>query len=147
MSQYYVMDDQTLWNPSNGASRLFLRQVEVFEAELELPSGFLPLPLRDECAVDKAALAAFVDALLTRHRATSHGVLLALSEGFVAAVLVLADRAGVDVDWARLSASPDGPRRDIQVSAGTGMSAPAQGDAWMTGLRDRARELGRHMAL
>ncbi|WP_245985008.1 DUF6086 family protein, partial [Streptomyces tateyamensis] len=34
MSQYYNMGDETLWNPSNGASRLFLRQVAVFEEEL-----------------------------------------------------------------------------------------------------------------
>ncbi|MFE7268935.1 DUF6086 family protein [Streptomyces sp. NPDC057592] len=27
MSQYYKLSDQTLWNPSNGASRLFMSQV------------------------------------------------------------------------------------------------------------------------
>ncbi|MEU9635820.1 DUF6086 family protein [Streptomyces tendae] len=39
MSMYFCIDGETLWNPSNGAGRLFLRQVEVFEAELNLPSG------------------------------------------------------------------------------------------------------------
>ncbi|WP_254882141.1 DUF6086 family protein [Streptomyces sp. NA03103] len=36
---YFELGDETLWNPSNGAGRLFMRQVEVFEAELGLPSG------------------------------------------------------------------------------------------------------------
>lgn len=40
MSQYYDVGDQTLWNPSNGASRLFMSQVSVYQAELGLPAGF-----------------------------------------------------------------------------------------------------------
>ncbi|WOX17170.1 DUF6086 family protein [Streptomyces sp. N50] len=36
---YFDAGDETLWNPSNGAGRLFLRQLELFEAELKLPSG------------------------------------------------------------------------------------------------------------
>ncbi|WP_435888571.1 DUF6086 family protein [Streptomyces niveus] len=39
MSQYYDVGDQTLWNPSNAASRLFMSQVSVYQAELGLPSG------------------------------------------------------------------------------------------------------------
>jgi hypothetical protein len=39
MSMYFELGDETLWNPSNGADRLFLRQAEVFEKELGLPSG------------------------------------------------------------------------------------------------------------
>ncbi|WP_159765282.1 DUF6086 family protein [Streptomyces sp. HM190] len=39
MSMYFDIGDETLWNPSNSAGRLFLRQVEAFEAELELASG------------------------------------------------------------------------------------------------------------
>ncbi|MFI2430763.1 DUF6086 family protein [Streptomyces sp. NPDC018693] len=42
MSMYFELGDETLWNPSNGVGRLFLRQVEVFEAELKLPSGNQP---------------------------------------------------------------------------------------------------------
>ncbi|MFI1621035.1 DUF6086 family protein [Streptomyces lydicus] len=38
MSQYYDMGDQSLWNPSNGAARLFLSQVNVYQAEVERPS-------------------------------------------------------------------------------------------------------------
>ncbi len=30
MSQYFHIGDETLWDPSNGASRMFRRQVAVF---------------------------------------------------------------------------------------------------------------------
>ncbi|MFF9152847.1 DUF6086 family protein [Streptomyces sp. NPDC014846] len=144
MSQYFDIGDETLWNPSDGAARLFLRQVAVFEAELGLPSGLGPMR-NDECQVDPVAFGVFTDTLLARHRRTGHSVLLALSEGFVATVLVLAGRAGVPVDWAGLEAVPDGPPRDVQVSARTGMSGPAEGGAWAAELRARAAELGRGM--
>ncbi|ROP46278.1 hypothetical protein EDD94_5933 [Streptomyces sp. PanSC9] len=108
MSQYFDIGDETLWNPSDGAAQLFLRQVAVFEAELGLPSGLGRME-NDECQVDPVAFGVFTNSLLARHRRTGHSVLLALSEGFVATVLVLAGRAGVPVDWAGLEAVPDGP--------------------------------------
>ncbi|MDT9687672.1 DUF6086 family protein [Streptomyces sp. P9(2023)] len=145
MSQYFDMGDETLWNPSNGASRMFLRQVAVFEAELELPSGLGPME-NDECQIDRAVFETFVDALLARHRRTSHGILLALSEGFTATVLALAERAGIRVDWEQLGSGLPGGLEDVQVSAATGMSAPPEAGPWGAGLRERARELGRHMA-
>ncbi|GAA3116545.1 DUF6086 family protein [Streptomyces echinatus] len=144
MSQYFEIGDETLWNPSNGAARLFLRQVEVFEAELELPSGLGPMR-NDECEIDPAVFSVFVHALLARHRRTGHGVVLALSEGFVATVVALAGRAGTDIDWARLEAVPDGPRSDVHVSA-AGMSGPGDGGPWAAALRARAAELSRGMA-
>ncbi|WP_432170359.1 DUF6086 family protein [Streptomyces sp. 1222.5] len=144
MSQYFDIGDETLWNPSDGAARLFLRQVVVFEAELGLPSGLGPME-NDECQVDPVAFGVFTHALLARHRRTGHSVLLALSEGFVATVLVLAGRVGVPVDWARLEAVPDGPLPDVQVSARTGMSGPAEGGVWAADLRARAAELSRGM--
>ncbi|MCD2462146.1 DUF6086 family protein [Streptomyces sp. NPDC056534] len=143
MSQYFIMGDETLWNPSNGASRMFQRQVAVFEAELELPSGIGPME-NDEAQVSPEAFEAFVDALLVRHRRTSHAIVLALSDGFAAIVLVLAERAAIKVDWARHGAAPEGPLTDVQVST-TGMSVPAEGADWATGLRVRARELERLM--
>ncbi|WP_438319755.1 DUF6086 family protein (plasmid) [Streptomyces sp. HUAS TT3] len=42
---------------------------------------------------------AFVGALLAWHRRTSHAVTAALSQGFVVTVLVLAERAGIQVEW------------------------------------------------
>ncbi|WP_141202864.1 DUF6086 family protein [Streptomyces griseorubiginosus] len=144
MSQYFDMGDEVLWNPSNGASRLFQRQVSVFEAELELSSGIGPME-NDECQIDPASFEIFVNALLAQHRRTSHAILLALSEGFTATVLVLAERAGISVDWAQPAAVADGAREHVQNAAASGMSALAEGRSWGAGLRERARELGQHM--
>ncbi|GEC07992.1 hypothetical protein SSP24_56470 [Streptomyces spinoverrucosus] len=144
MSQYFEIADETVWNPSNGASRIFQRQVAVFEAELGLPSGIGPME-NDECQIDRAAFETFVNALLAQHRRTSHAIVLALSEGFTATVLVLAERAGIRVDWAQLAATPGTLLEDVQVSAVTGMSVPAEGEAWIAGLREKARDLGRRM--
>ncbi|MFF8726009.1 DUF6086 family protein [Streptomyces sp. NPDC015171] len=143
MSQYFDIGDETLWNPSNGAARLFLRQVEVFEAELELPSGLGPMR-NDECTIDPAVFAVFAHTLLARHRRTGHAVVLALSEGFVGTVLVLAQRAGVAIDWARLEADPDGPLSDVQVSP-AGVSGPGAGGPWAASLRALADRLSRGM--
>ncbi|MFE4984760.1 MULTISPECIES: DUF6086 family protein [unclassified Streptomyces] len=78
-------------------------------------------------------------------RRTSHTIWLALSEGFTATVLVLAERAVIKVDWARQGAAPEAPLEDVQVSTVTGMSTPAEGAAWAAGLREKAQELGRRM--
>lgn len=113
MSQYFDIGDETLWNPSNGAARLFLRHVRLYEEELGVPSGFGPME-NDECEIDPAVFGTYVDALLDLHDRTRHGIIDALSEGFVATVLVLAERAGVGV---RRPAAADGPEglRDVQV--------------------------------
>ncbi|MEU9865216.1 DUF6086 family protein [Streptomyces sp. NPDC047971] len=143
MSQYFDLGDETLWNPSNGASRLFQRQVDVFEAELGVPSGIGPME-NDECQISLDTFEVFVHALLAKHRRTSHMILLALSEGFTATVLVLAERARIEVDWARLGAPSDAVLRDVQIST-NGMALPPEGGAWAESLRERARELGRGM--
>jgi len=51
MSQYFDLGDETLWNPSNGASRLFRSQVAVFEAELSGGSALLFLLVSAVAAV------------------------------------------------------------------------------------------------
>jgi hypothetical protein len=144
MSQYFDMGNETLWNPSNGVSRLFLRQVRLFEVELGIPSGIGPM-VNDECQLDPAEFEVFVNALLERHRSTRHPVMLALFEGFTTTVLALADRAGITVDCAGPSAAPDSPVEDVQVSRLTGSSAPPEGEIWASRLRERARELSRSM--
>ncbi|MET7920067.1 DUF6086 family protein [Streptomyces avermitilis] len=93
MSMYFIVGDKTRWNPSNGAGRLFLRQVEVFEAELKLASGigqgkYWGDP--DTLEVDPAAYAEVARGLVAWHRRTGHCVFLALSEGFVAQLAVSA---------------------------------------------------------
>nr|WP_234326743.1 DUF6086 family protein [Streptomyces sp. NRRL S-337] len=50
--QYYDLDDQTLWNPSNGVSRLFMSQVGVYQAELRMPSGIGAMQA-DECPLSQ----------------------------------------------------------------------------------------------
>lgn len=145
MSQYFEMGDETLWNPSTGASRLFLRQVAVFEAELGLPSGFGPM-VDDECRIDPAAFETFANALLARHRRTDHAVVSALSEGFTTTVVVLAQRAEIELDWARPRVEPDSPRDDVQVSALTGASVPAEDGLRASRLREAAANLSRFMS-
>ncbi|MCJ0873456.1 DUF6086 family protein [Streptomyces sp. AP-93] len=139
MSQYYDLGDETLWNPSNGAARLFHCQVALFEAELGVPSGIGPME-NDECQIDPAALGSFAEALVARYGLTGHTVIRALSEGFVATVLVLAERAGVRVNWPRPPAgSPEGAR-DVQVPLPGSCESLAE-----SALRAFARELSRRM--
>ncbi|MFC8350236.1 DUF6086 family protein [Streptomyces sp. NPDC057280] len=113
MSQYFDVGDETLWNPSNGAARLFLRHVRLYEEELGVPSGFGPME-NDECKIDPAAFATYVDALLDLHDRTRHSVIDALSEGFVATVLVLAGRAGIEPGRPAPTDRPSG-LTDVQV--------------------------------
>ncbi|MEV8585685.1 DUF6086 family protein [Streptomyces sp. NPDC051180] len=145
MSQYFHIGNETLWNPSNGASRMFRHHVALFESELALPSGIAPME-NDECQIDPVVFGTFVHALLAHHRRTTHGILLALSEGFAATTLALATRAGIPIDWSRLRSHPTGPFTDVQVSVTTGMSTPADDDSWAEALRERARHLSHHMA-
>ena len=137
MSQYFDLGEQTLWNPSNGAARLFLRQVSVFEDELGVPSGIGPM--RDnECQIDPVDLKTFVDALLEQHLSTDHAVVIALSEGFVASMLVLAERAGIQLTWPGGAATPLDQNRDIQVPAASGTTTAR---ARLDRLRDASRAL------
>ncbi|MEV4445273.1 MULTISPECIES: hypothetical protein [Streptomyces] len=43
--------------------------------------------------------------------------------------VLLAERGGITVAWARLGATPDGPVENVRISALTGMSAPPEGDS------------------
>ncbi|MFJ4704862.1 DUF6086 family protein [Streptomyces anulatus] len=135
MSQYYKMGDRTLWNPSNGASRLFTRQVALYEAELGLASGLGPMEA-DECRIDPAVFAAFANALLVWHGGTRHAVMATLSEGFVATALALAEKANIEVDW-RAAESAESDYLKI--------SGP-RAKEWTTALRQKVRELTRHLA-
>ncbi|MFJ4787734.1 DUF6086 family protein [Streptomyces sp. NPDC088794] len=143
----FDMGDETLWEPSNGAGRLFLRQVEVFEAELKLPSGIgqgKHWGDPDTLEVDPAAYAEFVRGLVTWHCRTGHTVILALSEGFVATALALARRADIEVPMPE-TVSGDvsgGVRHDIQAPGNPQGTTAAVVDA----LETRAREMDHWMA-
>jgi hypothetical protein len=136
MSQYFDVRGETLWNPSNGAARLFLRYVRLYEEELGVPSGFGPME-NDECEIDPALFRTYVNTLLEGHDSRAHHVIDALSHGFTATVLVLADRAGVEVRWPEPSAGYEG-RRDVQVPM------PDQDARWAA-LRESAGALARRM--
>ncbi|MFF7074387.1 DUF6086 family protein [Streptomyces pseudovenezuelae] len=147
MSMYFDISDETLWNPSNSAGRLFLRQVEVFEAELKLASGigqgkYWGDP--DTLEVDPVVYAEFARGLVAWHCQTGHSVILTLSEGFVATAVALARRAGIEVE---MPESPSGHtgggvQCDVQVP-GDPRTASA---AIATALDTRAREMDRWMA-
>ncbi|MFF5260326.1 DUF6086 family protein [Actinomadura viridis] len=144
MSQYFDLGEETLWNPSNGPSRLFLRQVALFEEELGLPSGIGPME-NDECQIDASTFEVFVKALVERHRRTQHPIVSALSENFAAMALVLAQRAGIQVNWTS-SALPNEDRVDVQVPARTDASGQADGEARVARLREKSHDLSRFMA-
>ena len=143
VSQYYELGEVTLWNPSNGASRLFLRQAELFEEEVGQSSGIGPMQ-NDQAQISPEEFEAFVHALLAWRRRTHHAVVAALSDGFLATVLVLADRAGIVVDRLDRSAGDIGEGPDVQAVSSS-LSAVDQGD-WEDKWRDRARELAEFMA-
>lgn len=151
MSMYFDIGDETLWNPSNGAGRLFLRQVEVFEAELELASGIgqgKHWGDPDTLEVDPAVYAEFVRGLVAWHCQAGHSVILALSEGFVATALALARRAGIEVEMPGPESGPEsghacvGVRRDVQVPGNPRTTSAAV----VTAMDTRAREMDRWMA-
>ncbi|WP_411152031.1 DUF6086 family protein [Streptomyces sp. A30] len=147
MSMYFDIGDETLWNPSNGAGRLFLRQIEVFEAELNLPSGigqgkYWGDP--DTLEVDPAVYAEFARGLVAWHCRTGHAVILALSEGFVATAVALARRAGIEVEMPEPGPGDvcGGVQHEVQVPA----SPRTASAAVVTVLDTRAREMDRWMA-
>jgi len=145
MSMYFDIGDETLWNPSNGAGRLFLRQVEVFEAELKLPSGIGPGKHwgdPDTLEVDPAVYAEFARSLVTWHCRTGHSVIVALSEGFVATAVALARRAGIELEMPEAGSDDVRNRCDVQVPG----NPRAESAGVVTALDTRAREMGRWMA-
>lgn len=80
----------------------------------------------DECQIDPVALKTFVQALLEQHLRTSHAIMIALSEGFVATMLVLTERAGIDLTWpADNPATYDNKNIQVPSSASDTTSARA----------------------
>lgn len=98
MSQYYEVAGEPVWNPGHQTSKLFLAYVRVYEQHLAVPSGFGPME-NDECQIDPAAFEEFVTTLLAWYERTGSRVLGSLVEGFLAPLLALAERVGVEVRW------------------------------------------------
>jgi hypothetical protein len=139
VSQYYEMGGITLWNPSNGASSLFLRQVALFEEEVGLPSGIGPMEA-DGAQVSPASFGTFVSALLAWRARTDHAVVQALSDGFIAACLVLIERADIEVHWPESCIGEVNVAHDVQVT-----SLVESSPGWETRVREQAGMLAGRM--
>ena len=98
MSQYYEVDGEPVWNPGTLSSAVFLANVRAYEGLLEVPSGFGPM-LNDECRIDAPAFEGFVNAVLVWWDRTGSLVIDTLAKGFVATLVTLAEKAGVEVRW------------------------------------------------
>lgn len=140
LSQYYELDGVTLWNPSSGVSRLFLRQVAVFEEEVGLFSGIGPME-SDEAEISLASFEAFVTALLACRGRRRHGVIQALADGLIATCLVLADRAGATPRWPGPAAGDADAAHGIQAQV---LGMP--GVSWQARVRAEAEALAGFMA-
>ncbi|MFD3613589.1 DUF6086 family protein [Streptomyces atroolivaceus] len=113
-----------------------MSQVTVYQAEVGLLSGISPMEA-DECQVDPIAFAAFVDALLAWHSKTRHAVMATMSEGFVATVLALAEKANIEVNWQAAERAESRFRKTA--------SDPLAKE-WTVALQQKSRELIRHTA-
>lgn len=113
-----------------------MSQVSVYQAEVGLPSGIGPMEA-DECQIDPIAFAVFVDALLAWHSETRHAVMATLSEGFVATVLALAEKAKIEVNW---QAAESAESRCLKAAT------DPHAKEWTAALRQKSRALTRHMA-
>jgi hypothetical protein len=143
LSQYYEFGDETLWNPSSGVSRLFLRQVALFEEEVGLSSGIAPMQ-EDEAVVSPEVFEAFVSAVLAWRGRTHHVVVQALSDGFIATLVVLAERAGIAPQWpVRQRGEVDG---SSHVQVGSSVQPGQPGSDWQSRVRAQARTLAGSMA-
>jgi hypothetical protein len=141
VSQYYELGGVTLWNPSNGVSRLFLRQVALFEDEVGVSSGIGPM-VGDEAQISAEPFEAFVAAVLAWRGQSNHAVLAALSDGLIATLVVLTDRAGVAVRWPGQPGGGIAELHDVQAAA----SGLVVEGGWEFRIRARARELAGFMA-
>lgn len=96
MSHYFSIDGTVVWNPANGPGLLFTHLAEAYVPLAGRPSGIGVTPGDpNDHPVDGAVFAAYVDALVTEYRATSHPIKRALLAGFVATAAVLARRGGL----------------------------------------------------
>jgi hypothetical protein len=116
VSKYFKVDGLTLWNPSNGVARLFVRSAEAMVEFAGCEVGMVDTGW-DSYEVDPVAFGAFVEALAHGYLRSNHPVLRVLLEGLLATALVLIDRAGGTVA-AMTEALADDPRHGSLVHLG-----------------------------
>ncbi|WP_344174801.1 DUF6086 family protein [Pilimelia columellifera] len=115
MSQYFQVGDLVLWNPSSQVAGLFFSTSEAVAVLVDVPTRIVAT-CADEYDIDLDVFVAFVDALVSQYRSSSHPILRSLLEGFTATALVLVDRAGRAVPLLPTSSALD--PRDVSVGAG-----------------------------
>jgi hypothetical protein len=95
VSQYFddATTGQTLWNPATNVAQLFFRMTEALVPVVNRPSGVVDLEI-DEYAIDSAAFAIFVDALVRQYLAPNHTILKGLLAGYLAPAVVMVERSG-----------------------------------------------------
>ncbi|TMR89706.1 DUF6086 family protein [Nonomuraea basaltis] len=110
MSQYFQIEDNVLWNPATGVSRVFVRTAESLSLLVDLPSGLGPM-CADECEIDIEAFALFIDTLASRYARSNHVILRSLMEGFIATGMALVERGGGELPGVKVA------RDDPSISA------------------------------
>ncbi|MBO0805246.1 MAG: hypothetical protein J2P25_19480 [Nocardiopsaceae bacterium] len=126
MSQVFKVGETTVWNPSNGVGRLFVRSADALAPLVNLPTGIGQAHSGDpdEWAVDMAAFEVFVGALADRYQRSSHVILRSLMEGFIATALVLVERGGGRMPSQAADRGPE-PSDFPVTTHGVGPLAPA----------------------
>lgn len=138
VSQYFLVGDTVLWNPSTGVARLFVRSAEALASAVELPTG-VGAEFNDEYEIDIVTFTAFVDALVRLYSSSTHLILRTLIEGVAAVGVVMVERAGGSVTGLTKRPSTIDPK---DIAAPTTGLDPV-GDAFR--LRVLADELERAM--
>lgn len=95
MSQYFddATTGRTLWNPATKVAQLFFRTTEALVPVADQPCGVVDLEI-DEYAIDSAAFALFVDALVRLYLASNHSILKGMLAGYLAPAVVMVERSG-----------------------------------------------------
>jgi hypothetical protein len=95
VSQYFgdATTGQTLWNPATRVAQLFFRMTEALVPVVDRPCGVVDLQI-DEYAIDSAAFALFVDALVGQYLASNHTILKGMLAGYLPPAVVLVERSG-----------------------------------------------------
>jgi hypothetical protein len=96
MSQYYQVGDQVLWNPGQRTSLLYIAMAEMLAEQVKVPTG-ITYDFRDQYFLDVPRYVDFVDAVFRWATVTENPVFRAMVDGFLAASLVVVDRAGTAI--------------------------------------------------
>jgi Family of unknown function (DUF6086) len=97
MSQNFKVHGTTIWNPSNGVARVFVRQAEALEPIAGKKSGLRAVISDDTYEVDVPAMEDYVTALLEQYFRSRHTLYRMMVGGVLKTCLVLLDRAGSSV--------------------------------------------------